>query len=101
MMSNCATVVSIPEDHPIDPQHILACTRSILREAPQNRAHMAYKIYLGDNTKLRGKTRIRVVLKRKKFVPKRQFCKKAVCSSYVQPWLVAIDSWWLVGVGGW
>ena len=29
-----------------------------------------------------------------------QFCKKTMCSSYVQPWLVAVGSWWLV-IGGW
>ena len=51
----------------------------------------------------------RGLLKReKKSVPERQFCKKTVCSSYVQPWLVEIGrgglatgGWWrLVAVGG-
>ena len=34
-------------------------------------------------------------------VPERQFCKKTACSSYVQPWLVAIGGWRLVAIGGW
>ena len=37
---------------------------------------------------------------RKKSVPERQFCRKTVCSSSVQPWLVAIGGWQLVAVGG-
>ena len=44
----------------------------------------------------------------KKSVPERQFCKKTTCSSYVQPWLVAISGsrsatggWWRLVVGDW
>ena len=37
----------------------------------------------------------------KKSVPKRQFCKKTACSSYVPPWLAAIGGWRLVTIGGW
>ena len=33
-------------------------------------------------------------------VPERQYCKKTVCSSHVQPWLVAIGGWQLA-IGGW
>ena len=40
--------------------------------------------------------------------PERQFCKKTACSSYVQPWLVAIGDWrlavggdWRLAVGDW
>ena len=37
-----------------------------------------------------------MVLKReKKSVPEWQFCKKTACSSYIQPWLVAIGGWQL------
>ena len=36
----------------------------------------------------------------KKSVPERQFCTNTVCSSYVQPWLVAIGGWRLA-TGGW
>ena len=44
----------------------------------------------------------RAVLKReKKRCPKRQFCKKTVCSSYVQSWLMAIGGWRLVAIGSW
>ena len=39
-------------------------------------------------------------LRVKKSVPEQQFCKKTACSSYVQPWWVAIGGWWLV-VGDW
>ena len=44
----------------------------------------------------------RAVLTREKknSVPKWQFCKKTACSSYVQPWLVAIGGWRMVAVGG-
>ena len=34
-------------------------------------------------------------------VPKLQFCKKTTCSSYVEPWLVAIGGWRLAVGGGW
>ena len=37
----------------------------------------------------------------KKSVPERQFCKKTACSSYVQPWLVAVGGWRLVAIAGW
>ena len=43
---------------------------------------------------------VRGVLKGKKSVPERQFCKKTARSSYVQPWLVAIGGWWRLAVGG-
>ena len=36
-----------------------------------------------------------------KSVPERQFCKKTACSSYVQPWLMAIGGWRLATGGGW
>ena len=39
--------------------------------------------------------------KRKKRAPVHSFPKKTACSSYVQPWLVAVGSWRLVAVGGW
>ena len=39
--------------------------------------------------------------KRKKSVPIHSFPKKTACSSYVQPWLVAVGGWRLVAVGGW
>jgi hypothetical protein len=26
---------------------------------------------------------------------------KTACTSYVEPWLVAVGGWWLVAVGGW
>ena len=34
-------------------------------------------------------------------VAERQSCKKTACSSYVQPWLVAVSGWRLVAIGGW
>ena len=37
----------------------------------------------------------------KNVFPKRQFCKKTACSSYVQPWLVAIGGLRLVAIGSW
>ena len=37
----------------------------------------------------------------KKSVPERQCCTKTACSSYVQPWLVAVGGWWRLVVGGW
>ena len=53
-----------------------------------------------SNTWLHNGSVARAVLKgEKKSVPK-QFCKKTACSSYVQPWLVAIGGWRLVAVGG-
>ena len=33
--------------------------------------------------------------------PERHFCKKPACSSYIQPWLVAIGGWWRLAVGAW
>ena len=33
--------------------------------------------------------------------PKLQFCQKTACSSYVQPWLVAICGWRLAVGGDW
>ena len=42
----------------------------------------------------------RAVLKGGKAVPKLQFRKKTACSSYVQPWLVAIGGWRVVVPGG-
>ena len=37
---------------------------------------------------------------KKKSVAEREFCKKTACSSYVQPWLVALGGWRLVAIGG-
>ena len=43
----------------------------------------------------------RAVLKGEKTVFQNcNFAKKTVCSSYRQPWLVAIGGWWLA-IGGW
>ena len=39
--------------------------------------------------------------KEKTSVRERQFCKKTACSSYIQPWLVAIGGWRLVATGDW
>ena len=36
-----------------------------------------------------------------KGVSERQPCKKTVCSSCVQSWLVAIGGWWQLDTGGW
>ena len=45
-------------------------------------------------TAMPGIAMSRGVLKRKKKgVPERQLCKRTACSSYVQPWLVAIGGW--------
>ena len=49
-------------------------------------------------------------MERKKTVPEHGFSKTTACSSYVQPWLVAIGGWrlveiagggWRLAVGGW
>ena len=41
------------------------------------------------------------VLNEKKSVPAPRFPKKTACSSYVQPWLVAVGGWRLAAIGGW
>ena len=46
------------------------------------------------------RTTTKAVLKREKKILKRQFCKKTACSSYVQLWLVVVDGWRLVAIGG-
>ena len=44
----------------------------------------------------------RAVLKREKNLLRNMvFSKTTACSSYVQPWLVAIGGWWRLPVGGW
>ena len=56
-----------------------------------------------------GHAHTRAVLNEgEKSVPQLQLCKKTACSSYIQPWFVAIGGWrlavggdWRLAVGGW
>ena len=59
------------------------------------RPHFQFRVS-GDGDTQTGRS-----LREKKSCPLGQFCKKTTCSSYVQPWLVAIGCWRLVAISGW
>ena len=62
----------------------------------KHQSHLLLALPDSEGSKIRG------VLKReKKRVPERQFCEKTACSSYVQPWLVAVGGWRVVAIGSW
>ena len=94
-------------DLPVTKSHLTSSSSTIcprtFEKMAKNGLHCVQFGSTSPNSKKGPSLRLRrgVLNRETKSVPERHFCKKAACTSHVQPWLVAIGGWQLVLVGGW